>query len=135
METISFETTRFGTLEVRKDRIIYFNEGIPGFTYAKRYILIDYKDTEIKWLQSVDDPDLAFIVTEARLLIPEYSVRIDDTIRRSLELKDDNDLVILLILRIEDSKIIPNLYGPLLINASAMKGIQLVQDNLEKIRA
>ncbi len=135
METLSFETTRFGTLEVRKDRIIYFDAGIPGFTYAKRYILIDYKDTEIKWLQSIDDPDLAFIVTDAHLFNPEYSVKIDDATRRFLELNDDKDLVILLILRIENNKIIPNLYGPLLINASTMKGMQILLDNLEKNRA
>ena len=60
---ISFDTSRFGRLEVGKDKIIDFPTGLIGFPDIKRFILMDYKDTSLKWLQAVDDPDVAFIVT------------------------------------------------------------------------
>lgn len=125
---IRFETSRFGSLEVNEEKIIYFEEGIPGFPDAKRYILIEYKDTHLKWLQAVDDPDVAFIVSEPWVFEPEYSIRLDDYICQSLKVKNESDLVILLIIRVENGNVKPNLQGPLLINADTMLGMQVVLD-------
>lgn len=125
---IRFETSRFGSLEVNEEKIIYFEEGIPGFPDAKRYILIEYKDTHLKWLQAVDDPDIAFIVSEPWAFDPEYSIRLDDYICQSLKVKNESDLVILLIIRVENGNVKPNLQGPLLINADTMLGMQVVLD-------
>lgn len=125
---IRFETIRFGTLEVEEDRIISFPEGIPGFSELRRYVLLDYKDTPLKWLQAVDDPEVAFIVAEPVLVSPDYSISIDDAVKNRIQLHNEEDLAVLLILRVEDGNLIANLNGPLLINAGAMKGIQAVAD-------
>lgn len=125
---VRFETSRFGELEVSEDKIIYFPEGIPGFREIKRYILMDYKDTPLKWLQAIDDPDIAFIVIEPNYLFPDYSVRIDESIENLLKLKSSDDAAILLIIRVEDEKIIPNINGPLIINAETKIGMQIVLD-------
>lgn len=125
---VRFETSRFGELEVSEDKIIYFPEGIPGFREIKRYILMDYKDTPLKWLQAIDDPDIAFIVIEPNYLFPDYSVRIDESVENLLKLKSSDDAAILLIIRVEDEKIIPNINGPLIINAETKIGMQIVLD-------
>lgn len=125
---IRFETSRFGELEVSEDKVIYFPEGIPGFREIKRYILMDYKDTPLKWLQAIDDPDVAFIVIEPNYLLPDYSVKIDKSAEDLLKLKKRDDLAILLIIRVEDEKIIPNINGPLIINAETKIGMQIVLD-------
>lgn len=125
-----FNTTRFGTLEVSEDSIITFPEGIPGFPDAINYILIDYKDTPFKWLQAVDDPDLAFIVTEPKTFSIEYSIKIDETIRDRLMLENEEDLAVLLIVRVENGNVIANLNGPLLINAGNKTGLQAVLDKV-----
>lgn len=125
---ISFVTSRFGVLEVAEDKIIYFPEGIPGFTSIKRYILMDYKDTPLKWLQAVDDPDIAFIVVDPNLLKPDYKVSLDDSTRSIIELNNDDDLVVLVIIRREEDQIIANFNYPLLFNASNMRGVQVCLD-------
>jgi flagellar assembly factor FliW len=127
---IRFETSRFGLLEVSEDKVIHFPEGIPGFRQIKRYILMDYKDTPLKWLQAVDDPDVAFIVVQPEYILSDYSINIDQSVRDILDLKRDEDLAILLIIRVENRKIIPNLNGPLLINADNKVGLQIVIDKL-----
>jgi len=126
---LAIETSRFGTLEIDKDKIIVFPEGLLGFPNLKRYILIDYKDTALKWLQSLDDPYIAFIVVESTLLYPNYSINLDSITREFLQLKNDYDLTILVIIRVEGKQVIPNLNGPLLFNASLMMGIQIVIDD------
>lgn len=123
---IRFETSRFGLLEVSEDKIIHFPEGIPGFRQIKRYILMDYKDTPLKWLQAVDEPDIAFIVVQPEYILSDYSIEIKQSVKDTLNLKDDADLVILLIIRVENGKLIANLNGPLLINSANKTGLQMI---------
>lgn len=123
---MSFETSRFGSLEVEEDKIINFPNGLLGFPEIKRYILMDYKDTPLKWLQAVDDPDIAFIVMEPTILSPDYSIKLDATARQCLQLENDNDLAVLVIIRVEGEKVIANFQGPILLNASLMRGMQVV---------
>lgn len=127
---ISFETSRFGLIEVAEDKIIYFAEGLPGFPMIKRYILMDYKDTALKWLQAVDDPDVAFIVVEPSLLNPDYRVSPDDSTKTILNLTNDDDLAVLVIIRREGDQVIPNFQCPLLLNAGTMRGVQVYLDTI-----
>ncbi len=125
---IKFETSRFGTLEVEDDRIISFPYGILGFSNLKRYILLDYKDTQLKWLQAVDDPRIAFIVLEPTLLNSDFPISIDNECKRLLQLANDDNLAVLVIVRVDADKVIANLNGPLILNASLMLGMQIVVD-------
>ncbi len=123
---VRFRTSRFGELEVDRSKIIYFPQGIPGFSHLREYVLLDYKDTPVKWLQAVGDPDVAFIVVEPGVFLPEYTVEIDSKTMQILELERKEDLVVLLIIRVEDDRIVANTEAPLVFNASSMKGIQLI---------
>lgn len=125
---LRLETSRFGNLEVSEDRIIHFPDGLLGFHGLKRYVLIDYKDTPLKWLQAVDDPDVAFIVADPAIFAPDYSVKPDSVTRQYLKLEKDDDLAVLLIIRVEGEKVIANYHGPLMMNASLMRGVQAVLD-------
>jgi len=123
---ISFQTQRFGTLEVEEDRIITFPKGLFGFEEVKRYILIDYKDTPLKWLQAVDSPNIAFIVAEPKVFLPNYPIEIDPVTRLSLQIERDDDIAVLVILRVDGSNVIANLQGPLIINSQLMIGSQII---------
>jgi len=123
---IKFETSRFGTLEVREDRIVNFPQGLIGLPWLKRFVLIDHRDTPVKWLQAVDDPDIAFIVVSPEFIITDFSMGIDDSVRNYLEVEDETDLVIFVTMRVKDNDVIANLKGPIVINSKNMKGIQVV---------
>ncbi len=126
---IQVKTTRFGDLQVPEDKIIHFPEGLLGFSKLKRYILLDYKDTSIKWLQAVDDPDVAFIVINVFEIEPEYEIKVPDSVQRLLGLERPEDAVVLVILRVEGGKLLANLQGPLVINSLTRKGVQMVVEN------
>jgi len=126
---ISFETTRFGRLEVSKDKIINFPNGLMGFSEYKRYILMDYKDTSLKWLQAIDAPHVAFIVMQPFEFFPDYSVKIEDSIKDLLTIENEDEISILTILRVEGEKVTVNLQGPLVINSLNKRGVQIVNDD------
>ncbi|HDM78955.1 MAG TPA: hypothetical protein ENG51_21220 [Deltaproteobacteria bacterium] len=124
-------TSRFGKIEVNPERILLFPRGIPGFEHVKRYLLIEYKEGKFNWLQAVDDPDLAFIVCDPLLFSVVYKV--PEYVFKSLNLSDENELAILLIVRVERSsqKIIPHVQAPLVFNTRSREGMQWVMDKKE----
>ncbi|MEO5357725.1 MAG: flagellar assembly protein FliW [Nitrospirae bacterium YQR-1] len=126
--TLLIPTTRFGTVELDSSKVISFPEGILGFPQLKRYVLMDYKDTQVKWLQAVDDPEIAFIVTDPAVLLPGFSIVLDPTTKKFLELENPEDLLVLVIIRVENKKVIANFMGPLIFNATLMRGVQVVLD-------
>ncbi len=125
---VKIETSRFGSLEVPEDRVIRFPVGLLGFPRLNRYILIDYKDTPLKWLQSVEDPDVAFIVTDPKTIAGEGTITLGDDVVRFLQIDREDDLAVLLMLRVDGDQVIANFNGPLAINSSRMLGVQAVID-------
>lgn len=126
---ISFDTSRFGRLEVGADKVIEFPNGLIGFPEIRRFILMDYKDTSLKWLQAIDDPDIAFIVTQPMELFPDFSVKVENSIKNLLDIKNEEDVVTLAILRVEEENVTANLQGPLVINSLNKRGVQMVVED------
>jgi flagellar assembly factor FliW len=123
---VKFRTARFGELQVDEGKIIHFPHGLLGFAAVKRYILLDYEETPVKWLQAVDDPDVAFIVMDPTVLTQDYSIALDDAMRKALQLEEEDDLAILTIVRVESGKVIANFKGPLLFNSRLKIGLQAI---------
>ncbi len=122
------QTTRFGTMEIDPERILHFPFGLPGFEQEKRYLLIEYKEGKFNWLQSVDNPDLAFIVCDPALFSITYNV--PGFIREKLRITKEEDLAVLLIVRVEQTtkSIIPYVHSPLVFNLGTRHGIQWIMD-------
>jgi flagellar assembly factor FliW len=105
---------------------------LVGLPDIKQFVLIDYKDTPLKWLQSLDDPDIAFIVAPPDVMAIEYSIDLDMTVKRNLQLENDDDFVVLVIIRVSGEEVVTNLQGPLVLNANNMRGVQIVLENSKK---
>jgi len=125
-------TSRFGVLEVEEEKIIQFPSGLIGLPKINRYILIDHKDTPLKWLQAVDDPDIAFIVVSPSMIVAEYALEIDKSVKQYIGLERDDDLAVLVTMRVKGDDVIANFQGPIIINSRAMKGVQVVLDHSSK---
>ncbi|HOD53991.1 MAG TPA: flagellar assembly protein FliW [Candidatus Cloacimonadota bacterium] len=125
-------TTRFGEIEISEETIISFPNGILGFPDQTNYALINTDDNSpLKWLQSLEDPTLAFVVTNPNLFKPDYMV---DAYRKDLadiNVQDAEDVLVLVIVTVpkDPSKMTANLKGPILINTQNRLAKQLVIDN------
>lgn len=120
-------TTRFGTVQIADDRVITFPKGLLGFSEHKRYCLLEpAEDSAFFWLQSVDDPTLAFVVTDPSLFVPEYSVPIRSEQMGELGLSKLEDAQVFVIVNKVDQALTGNLQGPLVINTLTRRGEQFV---------
>ena len=121
------QTSRFGQLDVNRDRLIRFEEGILGFPKQKEYALIQTGEgSGFYWLQSGDTPDLAFVVCDPRLFVADFRVpvKVDDL--ETIGLSDANDAQVFVIVNKVDELLTGNLQGPLVINVVSRQGRQLV---------
>ena len=74
---MEIETTRFGKLTVEDDRVMTFPHGLLGFPEQGRFALIQTgEENYFFWLQSVDEPSLAFVVTDPSIFFKDYEVPI-----------------------------------------------------------
>jgi flagellar assembly factor FliW len=132
-------TTRFGELEVQENELFQIPEGILGFENLKNFFFIDPNDqTLILWLQSKEEPALAFPVIEPKIFNPDYTLKLLPSELESLELKDLSDASVYCILTIpkQVTEMSANLKAPLIINNKTKKGRQIVlQDNKLEVRA
>ena len=131
MPEVSFTTSRFGVVTVAEDRIINFVQGVPGFERLKRVILIDH-DAEgvFRWLQAVDDPAVAFLLTDPNQFRPEFVVPLRKADADCLGVKDPSSLITLVMVCVshETKELSLNLKGPVVFNAENMLAIQCVLD-------
>ena len=121
------QTTRFGTVEIAEDRIIEFPNGLLGFSKQKRFCLLQPNDDAcFFWLQSLDDPSLAFVVTDPGMFVPEYSVPIREEQSEGLGLGELADAQVFVIVNKVENALTGNLQGPLVINTVSRVGEQFV---------
>jgi flagellar assembly factor FliW len=126
---ISVDSRRFGRLTVREDQIIFLNPGLLGFSRFQRYLLIQHtQESPFLWLQSVDHPDLAFVVIDPCYLVPDYQPPLTGVLKE-LEAETLEDLKIVTILTIPPGapqEMTVNLMGPVVINLKNRKGKQII---------
>ncbi|ROQ90758.1 flagellar assembly protein FliW [Desulfosoma caldarium] len=123
---MKISTTRFGTLELDEATFIHFPWGIPGFENLKRYVLVELRQGPFKWLQAVDHPDVAFVVSPPDVFGLQYTV---PAMRASLiDLQDSKDLAILVLISFDRTTrtVRPHVRTPLLLNASNRQAYQWV---------
>ncbi|MEM1012780.1 MAG: flagellar assembly protein FliW [Planctomycetota bacterium] len=140
---LQIDTTRFGPIEIAADHIIRFADGLLGFPAATQFALIQADDRQsndaaaeggcVFWLQSVDDPRLAFVVCDPTAFVPDFGIEqipLRDDCRGELGIgEDDTDLDALQVLAIcnrVDEWLTGNLLGPLVVNAEKFVGKQIV---------
>ena len=83
------------------------------------------------WLQSLDDPQLAFVLIPALALVADYQPPLPAQARQELAAGADDELNILLLLTIPQSnplKMTANLLGPLVINPEQRLAKQIILD-------
>jgi len=120
-------TTRFGVIEIAEDRAITFPKGLLGFPQHRRYCLLEPgEDACFFWLQSLDEPSLAFVVTDPSLFVRDFSVPLRPEQMSELGLGTLEDAQVFVIVNKVDRQLTGNLQGPLVVNTVNRVGEQLV---------
>jgi len=109
-------THQFGELEFQEDLILDFPSGLFGFEQLKKFVLIKISEELFYWLNSIEQPEIAF---------PLFGIGvIDDTYPVEVE----NEAFGIVTLNPDPLQITVNLKAPVYINQNRKLGYQKIID-------
>lgn len=130
-------TRLFGEIEIDESKIITFEDGIIGFPDMKKFTLIFDEEKEgrpsISWLQSMDEPEIAFPVMDSLFVCETYNPSVEEELLKNLgTIKEDNLYVLVTVTVPQNIKeLAVNLKAPIVINTDTRKASQIiVEDDL-----
>lgn len=121
-------------MTIASDKIITFTNGILGLEQYKKYVLLDHPGTDIvKWLEAVDEPEVALPVTNPYHFFPNYTPNISRENLLQLHIKSPEEALVLCVLtiRAHTKDITINLKAPIIINPDLRLADQFIVDNPE----
>lgn len=131
-----FNSSLLGQVEVDENTIITFEAGLPAFENCTRFKLFheaDSNNPSVFWMQSLDNPDVLFSVTDPQKLGIRYEIELNQDEVASLALSRQEDAAILLTIyrELPDDEANPalsqlraNVRNPLIINLATQKALQ-----------
>ena len=126
------ETTRFGEIEFNETDVIHIPNGLVGFNQFRQYIIIPHSENSpLFWLQSVENPSLAFVIIDPILFRPDYQVALDVADAQMLGIDDATKAVayVIVVIPKDPQEMTANLLGPLVVNPETRIGKQIIMQD------
>ncbi len=131
---MKIETTRFGEIDIKESELIMMKGPILGFEHLSRFVLLIHdKNTPLWWLQSVEDPSIAFVVINPRIIKQDYNPVIFEEDLEFMDIKNSGDIALLAIVTVRSQpfRVTANIRAPIMINAETRMARQIVLDDPE----
>lgn len=125
--------TRFGNIDYTSDDVIHFPEGMIGFDRMQDYVVINTKEgSPFRWLQSLEEPKLAFLVSLPETFMESYAPEIKDEEAQSIGLTAETEHLVFVTTTIPAGKpkeATANLVAPIVVNLQTRKAKQVILDS------
>lgn len=131
---MKIQSTRLGEIEVDEKDILNIPEGILGFPEYKRYAWVKSidQDSPIELLQSVDDSNLTFILTDPFLFKVDYAFDLQEEWKSKLDIQLLKQVSVRAIVTARsNNQTSMNLKAPLIINMESYNSAQIILDRPE----
>ena len=130
---IAIASQALGEIEVPSADAIRFCEPIPGFPGCTDYALVPHMKSDgspnesVMWLQALESPFHAFIVTDPWAIVGDYAPEIPESEAQQLQLRSFEDARLLVILTVpRDGAVSVNLRAPIVFNIAERLAKQVV---------
>lgn len=127
---IKVNTKPFGEIEVAEAQVIDFPEGILGFDFIRKFVILDSGDegSPFKWMQAFDEKNLAFVIIRPEDFMKKYELVISQNDYEAVGASGPEDLLVFAIVTIPEnpSNMTANLQGPVIINPVKKLGRQAI---------
>jgi flagellar assembly factor FliW len=122
--------TRFGEIEYDPANLLHFPIGLIGLPDLRRFIVMpNKKQGPLFWIQSVDDPEMAFVLTDPTNFFTDYLIMPDANERQILKMAEDDDCFVLCVVTVPpDQDITLNLAAPILFAPKSNRALQVIME-------
>ncbi|MBP1992643.1 flagellar assembly protein FliW [Paenibacillus eucommiae] len=126
---MKLHTSRFGEIDIETEKLLTFTQGIPGFEDKHSFIML-HPDAEIpfSFMQSAEDGNLAFLVTDPFLYFPDYQFDLPEGIQQEVNIQQPEEIMIRSIVSIhpDTQEFALNLLAPIIVNTKEKLGKQVI---------
>ena len=127
---MNLTTVRFGEIEISNERVFDFKIPLIGFDNLTKFVILEpNKESMFKWLQSVEDPSLAFPIISVMSLNIDYEIDLPDSVVDKLDISGVESLLVMNITSIPQnnpSGTTINLLAPIIFNVDNQLAGQIV---------
>ncbi|MGD6778640.1 flagellar assembly protein FliW [Sutcliffiella horikoshii] len=126
---MKIETKYHGLIELQEEEVVKFPNGLPGFLEEKKFAIIPFtEDGTFYILQSIETPELGFVLTNPFTFYPEYDFNLENQAVDTLELDSAEDLTVYTVLTMADPFHLTtaNLQAPVVVNTKKKLGKQVI---------
>ena len=125
--------TRFGEVEYNPERLLHFPAGLIGLPTLRHFIVMpNRKEGPLFWIQSVDEPEMAFVLTDPTNFFLDYRVVPDAAERQTLRIEEGDDCFVLVVVTVPpDQQITLNLAAPILFAPKTNRALQTILDKAD----
>lgn len=127
-DLVNLQSVLLGALEIRADTLITFAAGLPGFAHLRAFALVETQRDDLVWLQSVDAPELTFLLADPFALVPGFEIDIPASDVAAMGGGDQREaLVVLAVVQLDGGEpTAANLQSPIVIDRTRRLGRQVV---------
>ena len=120
--------SRFGEIEYDPDNTLLFPDGLVGFEELRKFVVMpNEKEGPLFWIQSVEDPEVAFILTDPTGFYYDYKVVPDGREREKLGIDEKDECLIVSVVSVSSEREITlNLAAPILFAPESNRALQVI---------
>ncbi|GGD10882.1 flagellar assembly protein FliW [Pontibacillus salipaludis] len=129
---MNIQTKYFGEVEVNRDKVIHFPNGLPGFEQEQEFVVIPIDEAGIyQSIQSIISEEVSLVITNPYVFFKEYEFSLDDKTLETLDIQNPSDLAVFTVLTLREPfrDTTANLQAPIIVNTRNRKGKQLILTN------
>lgn len=121
-------TTRFGELELNEADVFHFADGIIGFPDFTKFVVLEHNPgSPFKWIQSITEGEMAFVVVDPLLLDAAYPMdRLKEAIADDDYKLEDIGAAVIAVVPPAPHPITVNLLAPLALDPVRRTGRQII---------
>ncbi len=111
-------TKPYGEIDVDERQRLSFPFGILGFEELHDYVLLDASQQPFYWLQSVERPEVAFVLIDPKLFRPDYTPDLAENELAEIGIASGEEPLVFAVVTIPENQALmsANLQGPVVIN-------------------
>ena len=121
------KTSRFGQVQSGQEEVIIFPQGLIGFEASRHWLIIpDPENSDVAWLQSISQPQVALPVISPRKFAPDYKVNVPTRQLAPLKLRSSDQVYILNVVSKSGKTLTTNLRSPIVVNLTQRLACQVI---------
>jgi flagellar assembly factor FliW len=124
--------TRFGAVDYEERDVLQVAEGLVGMPQLQRFLIMEFAEqAPFRWLQSVDEPSVGFLIADPVLFDAGYNLALDEHDLRDLEVSAPEEITVFVLCtrRGPWSATTGNLLGPVIVHTAARRGRQIIVED------